>query len=267
MSHSPFSIQFVGSGNAWSKPPANYNTNALVRSNGHAWLIDCGLLCPLALKDFGIPQETIEGVFVSHLHGDHVHGLEELLFRRFFLEKKTHNLWLPEPFFSDEDRYDGCHIWNNCLKAAMETFVNGREKPLELTDYAHIHKVATGNAFDIFDLPCEIFEVEHTANKPSFGIILDNRVAFTSDTQFSRTRITQLLDRGIQTIFHEVSFYPPFAGNIHTAFEELASLPRDVAEHIVLMHYADSTNENDFERARSHGFRIARPGGIFRFDA
>ncbi len=259
------SIQFLGTGNAWSKPPVNFNTNAIVHYHDHSILIDCGLLCPLALSFAGISQTSIDAIFISHLHGDHVLGLEELLFTRFFACASRHHLWLPEPFFSNNPAFDGSHIWNNCLRAAMETFLEGRSTPLALSDYTDIHTVSEFKPFDIFDLNCEIFPVEHALGKPAYGIIFDNQIAFTSDTKFSLQRIENLLNRGIHTIFHEVTFMHPFPGNIHSSIDELATLPREIAEHILLMHYSDLSTQDDFKRAEDLGFRIAKKNSSYDF--
>ncbi len=266
MSANSFSIQFVGSGNAWSKPPVNYNTNAVVRANGHAWLIDCGLLCPLALKDFGISQSEIEGIFISHLHGDHVLGLEELLFVRYYAYAGRHILWIPRDFLTAEATKNGTHIWNNCLQAAMGSTPENADTPLSLHDFADIHEVIPDIPCSIFGVECQIFKTLHAGNRPSFGITLNRRVAYTADCTFSLERIETLLNSGIETIFHETFFAPLFPGCIHTSFEELAELPRTVAEHIILMHYSDMTTQNDFKRAESLGFRIAHPGEVFRFE-
>ena len=266
MSANSFSIQFVGSGNAWSKPPVNYNTNAVVRANGHAWLIDCGLLCPLALKDFGISQSDIDGIFISHLHGDHVLGLEELLFVRYYACASRHNLWIPSDFLSENAINSGTHIWQNCLRAAMGSTPDNADSPLTLQDFADIHEIIPETPCNILGVECQIFKTIHAGNRPSFGITLNRRVAYTSDCTFSLSRIESLLNSGIETIFHETFFAPLFPGCIHTSFDELAELPRAMTKHIILMHYSDMTTQKDFERAESLGFRIAHPGEVFTFE-
>ena len=260
-----FTIQFVGTGNAWSKPPVNYNTNALVRCDGHTWLIDCGLLCPLGLCDMGVSQAAIEGVYISHLHGDHVSGLEELLFTRFFAYHGRLDLWLPQGLLRGHSSFEGSDIWDNCLRASMETSVHGNPKLLTLRDYANVHVLNFGEPASIYGLPCEIFPVEHVPLRPAYGLILDNRVAYTSDCSFSYQRIVKLIERGMEIIFHEVTFAPPFEYNIHTAFLELARLPREIAEHIVLMHYGDMASLDDFKKAEDLGFRIAKRQIVYEF--
>lgn len=262
-----FSIQFLGTGNAWSKPPANYNTNAIVRAGGHAWLLDCGLLCPLALHARNIPIQNIDGAFITHLHGDHALGLEEIFFRSFFACQRKIGLWLPSAFSREHSQIDGTDLWENCLRASMETLVHqdGKTKITTLHDYADIHIVSPGEPFDLLGLTCETFPVIHTAQKPAFGIFLGNAAAYTSDCTFSQKRIERLLERNVSVIFHEVYFSAPYPHSVHTSIDELAELPPDVRKMIVLMHYADETTADDFARARKLGFRIATPGMTFDF--
>ena len=270
MTVSPFSLQFMGSGNARSKPPINYNTSALIRSNNHSWLIDCGILCPLALHHFQIPLDSIDGVFISHLHGDHVLGLEELCFSCYFNPSpRKINLYRPSGLQVSTGAPLGYDIWDNCLRAALETTVPDQEgtKLLKLSDYAHVHTIYPEQPFDIFDMHGEIFQVEHVAQRPSYGLMLNHNVAYTSDCRFDPHRIESLLNQNITTIFHDVCFYRhcPSATAVHTTFDELAGLPADMRKHIVLMHFGDDTTDNDFKTAESLGFRIARPGMIFQF--
>lgn len=261
-----FTIEFTGTGNACSKPPVNYNTNALVRVNGKTWLLDCGLLCPLALHAMGVSLATIDGVYISHLHGDHVLGLEELFFTNYFGHGRRLDFWLPCGFTSQSE-CTGSDIWENCLRGAMEStaFDGKAQRTLLFDDYANVHVMEPQKSYDLFGLKCEIFPVVHVLHRPSYGIILDDRVAYTSDCVFNRQRIENLLSSGITTIFHEVTFTPCVPGIVHSTFEELLTLPHDIASRMILMHYGDATTEADFKAAEAHGFRIARRGIVYDF--
>lgn len=263
-----FSLQFIGTGNAWSKWPENFNTNVLVRSGGMRWLIDCGVLCPAGLHALGLTPLDVDAVYISHLHGDHVLGLEEVLLRNYFCARRRTGLYLPEELFSRYSHIDGADIWENCLRAALETPDEARdpERLLTLEDFAEVHLLRAGCAAEIGGLGVEIFPVRHLKNRPCFGIILGGRVAYTSDCTFSRARIEWLLGRGVDTIFHDVCFLAPGQSNcVHASFEELATLSEAVSRHIVLMHYADGLCSGVRERALGRGFRFAHRGEIFEF--
>jgi len=78
MNH-PGHVRFVGVGEAFAASDA-LNTSVLVVGS-QTLLFDCGPSIPAALFGFGLHPDAIDGVFVSHLHGDHVFGLPFLLAR------------------------------------------------------------------------------------------------------------------------------------------------------------------------------------------
>lgn len=266
MMQTRFSLTFLGTGNAWSKPPVNFQTNALVTVNGNRWLIDCGSLCPLALHDAGIAPETLCAIYISHLHADHVLGLDEILLHNYFCAQKRTSLYLSAEHFTRFSGIPGADIWENYLRATLETPLLSTHPPrlLTLEHFSDIHLMDEQTVTPIADLPTQLMRVEHVPNRPCFGLILDNRVAYTSDSLFSFQRIENLLSRGIETIFHDAAFGRP-TGTIHATVSELCTLPRDFAEHIILMHYPDIRPDDEVKRARDFGFRFAHKGETFEF--
>ena len=264
---SKFSLQFLGTGNARSKPPINYNTNVLVRSEGMTWLIDCGVLCPLALQVRGLSPFDIDGVFITHLHGDHVLGLEELFLTNYFAANRRIKLLLPDGLLVSHAGMLGCDIWENCLRASLSSNVvfGVGYKQLDFDDFADISVIKPHFASQFGGLRVEVFPVQHVPSRPSYGIILDGRIFYTSDCVFNRAQIEGYFEQGASVVFHDVSFEPPYVGAVHASIDELLTLPKQMAENMVLMHYADATTEATFDRARNHGFRIARCGERFEF--
>ena len=55
-----------------------FNTNAAVRDHGRLFLIDCGWTIKAALQAQGHGFADIDGIFITHVHGDHVFGLERI---------------------------------------------------------------------------------------------------------------------------------------------------------------------------------------------
>ena len=72
-------IQMLGTGSAFAK--TYYNTSALIRSNEMNILIDCGATTPKSLMRSDLQPDQIDGILISHIHADHVGGLEEMAFR------------------------------------------------------------------------------------------------------------------------------------------------------------------------------------------
>jgi len=254
-------LTFLGTGTAWSKSPMNYNNNVRVRADEahEPWLIDCGTTGPQALHDLGMAVSDFAGVLVTHLHGDHVFGLEETGFYNYFVLNRRVELWLPENLLSSRSGIEGEDIWENCLRGPMGTvqMLDGSAKEVGLDDYFIVHFLRPDERTVIHGVDVEIFEVEHVPNKPSYGVILDQHVAYTSDCRFSRERIEGLLGRGCDVIYHDVYFGPATQGSVHTAFVEMKDLPREMAERIVLMHYNDDAPVEGITEAEDLGFRLA----------
>lgn len=254
-------LTFLGTGTAWSKAPKNYNNNALIDGgNGQGrWLIDCGTTAPQSLCELGMSVADFEGVLVTHLHGDHVFGLEETGFYNYFVKNRRVKLWMPEELLESRSGIAGEDLWENCLRGPMGTVqkLDGSAKEVGLDDYFEVILLSVGERYEIEGVGVELFAVEHVPNKPCFGMILNGNVGYTSDCTWSRARVDWLLERGCEIIFHDVYFGPAYPGRVHTAFQEIAELPHDIASRIVCMHYNDDVSDDELARARDAGFRIA----------
>jgi ribonuclease BN (tRNA processing enzyme) len=71
-------VLFIGTGEAFASG-GRQNSAILVRAGGRSLLLDCGPTTLSALKKLGIDPREIDGVVVTHFHGDHVAGLPFLL--------------------------------------------------------------------------------------------------------------------------------------------------------------------------------------------
>lgn len=262
-------LTFLGTGTAWSKPPENFNNNAIVDcgEGKQRWLIDCGTTAPVALHQLGLSVADFTGVLVTHMHGDHVFGLEETGFFNYFVLKRRVKLWLPGQLMSSRSGIPGEDLWENCLRGPMGTvqLLDGSPYEVGLDDYFDVQFLEEHTPYDLEGVKVELFEVDHVPHKPCYGLILNDQVAYTSDCKYSRDRIDTLLDRGCHTIFHDCYFGPAFRGRVHSAFVEIAELPPSIASHIVLMHYNDNVPEEELQRARDAGFRLARKAQTFDF--
>src|SRR5687768_17086560 len=85
-----FSLKCFGVGDG--TPSAERNHSAYLYRLGTATLlIDCGEPVSRSFKATGLSYETIDRIFLSHLHSDHVGGLFMLL-QGFWLEQRRQQL-------------------------------------------------------------------------------------------------------------------------------------------------------------------------------
>jgi ribonuclease BN (tRNA processing enzyme) len=52
---------------------------SLLMVDGRAYLIDCGIGTMRRMLDAGVPSQTVEAIFITHLHPDHALGLVDVL--------------------------------------------------------------------------------------------------------------------------------------------------------------------------------------------
>jgi len=73
-------IQFLGTSSGAPTNRRNVSGIALVESKGSAWyLIDCGEATQHQLLRSHLSLNSLEAIFITHLHGDHFYGLPGLL--------------------------------------------------------------------------------------------------------------------------------------------------------------------------------------------
>jgi ribonuclease BN (tRNA processing enzyme) len=220
-------IQMLGTGSAFSKK--YHNNNALVSCNGFRLLFDCGATANRSLAELGIGLDTIDGVFISHLHADHIGGLEEFAFRMFYEYKKRPVLYLPQPLRKP--------LWNHSLKGGLSDEKSGLTA---LDSYFDVREVQEGVPFLLKDgFVIETVQTKHIPAKYSCGVIFNDRIFYSSDTIFDRNLLNYIdVERRCEVIMHDCQFTSP--GAVHASLQELLTLPDDIQRKVLLMHYGDN---------------------------
>ena len=54
----------------------------ITTAGGAKWLVDCGRQAPDQVEAAGLSWHELEGQIVTHVHGDHIYGMEDFAFRR-----------------------------------------------------------------------------------------------------------------------------------------------------------------------------------------
>lgn len=89
------SIKFLGTSDGHPSPD-RHHASLLLKFADATLLLDCGEPCSHTLKHAGVDFNSIDAVFVTHTHSDHVGGLP-MLIQSMWLEQRTRPLpiWLP----------------------------------------------------------------------------------------------------------------------------------------------------------------------------
>ena len=71
-------LTILGCSSAFPKNNS-FTSSQLLEINGKCFLIDCGEGTQVQLRRYGVKLNSIENIFISHLHGDHFFGLPGLI--------------------------------------------------------------------------------------------------------------------------------------------------------------------------------------------
>lgn len=224
-------VQVIGAGSAFAKK--YYNTSLLITfQNGYRLLIDCGHDVPKALHEMRIPIDTIDGLLVTHLHGDHVNGIEELAFMNRYLFNRKMDLYVPHRIVDE--------LWENVLRGGLEKTEEGE---CEIIDYFNCHNLYTMSIHDL-DLGIKIYPTDHVKNKNSYAVSFQDRLFYSADTKFD-PELIEIADR-FPVIIHDCQLPNDKGkvqkGGVHAHLHELMSLPEEIQKKIYMIHYGDNAD-------------------------
>jgi ribonuclease BN (tRNA processing enzyme) len=239
-------LQMLGTGSAFAK--MHYNNNALLGSGEAKLLIDCGVTAPLALHQMGLPITELDAILITHIHADHVGGLEEIGFRMNLIHGRKPVLYLTEALIEP--------LWENTLKGGMQQ--KGMIERME--DVFEIRLLVPGQTADLVPgIRAELLPTRHIPGKNSYSLYINERLFYSADMTFNPGLLNKLVEeRGCKAILHEVQLLGE--GAVHTTLDELLSLPPELRRMIHLMHYSD---EIEAFRGRTGEMRILEQQRVY----
>jgi len=243
-------IKFLGVGSAFTTQEY-YQSNMLITSRaGKNLLIDCGGDARFSLREIGIHSgnltEKIDAVYISHLHADHIGGMEWLALSAYFSPgAKKPSLFMEKQHMRD--------MWNHSLKGGLERI---QEKPAHLSDYFLCRQLEGHDSFLWEEIEFQLFRMPHVKtdhnDHDSFGLLIrkDGNTCFISaDAQLRADFLSKIAGK-TDLIFHDCET-SPFKTSVHAHYDELCGLPADIKNKIWLYHY----QPNPDYTPRDDGFR------------
>lgn len=233
-----FSIRVLGTGDAFTRN--RWNSSLVLEAEGTRVLLDAPPCLARALAGLGLSLDDVDHVLLTHYHGDHVGGLEQLLFWRRFVTRRRVTLHaIPEVLAG---------LWDGRLKGGMDRLLDaqGQSHAVKLEEYADLSPLGPGTT-RIGALEVEWRPTVHHVPTSAFRLRAGGRTfGHSADTSFDRSLVDWLGESDL--FFHETG------PGIHTPLAALVALPDALKARMRLTHYAD---EHDVERSP---IRCAREG-------
>lgn len=237
---------FLGSGSASVVGCDNYQSNMVFETNDKRLLIDCGTDIRFSLFDQGLSHQAVQAVFLSHLHSDHVGGVEWLAFKSKF-ESATSKK--PDLFIS-KTMVDA--LWNNVLSGGLSSL---QGVDASLSTYFDVHAISEDSRqFQWEGMKFNLIKTLHCMSgseaMPSYGIFVNTgkqKVLITGDTQFSPETFKKYYQEA-DIIFHDTETSSHTTG-VHARYEDLCTLPAEIKKKMWLYHC-----NGEMQRAKADDF-------------
>jgi ribonuclease BN (tRNA processing enzyme) len=236
------SLCFMGVGNA--KASALGSAAAVLEINEQpALLIDCG---PRTLDDFThhYGERLPSAVFLTHLHLDHIGGIEALFYRAYFSGLPPIKLFVPSYLVPGlhEKLANSAHVLSEGGANFWDAF----------------HLIPVSENFWFENILFDVFPVRHSGYRGAFGLALRGAFFYSGDTR-PIPEVTSSFASANELIFHDCAEHGSPA---HTG---LVDFEREYSDEIraraIVYHYESAAAAERLERA---GLQVARPGQRFK---
>jgi ribonuclease BN (tRNA processing enzyme) len=261
-------ITFLGTGNAFVPPvmlpdggfSCAWQSNLLLETEERTKiLLDCGTDIRFSLTEQGVTAADIDGVYISHIHADHIGGMEWLAFNTYFNPNKQK----PTLFCVPDVLRD--------LKEVLEPSLSPiNNKKMNLEDFFEVI------CLELSEVPVKIgqgltikpVQVVHVpgddVRKLSYGLVFrslesSKTVFWTSDTVFDQTGYGSYTSSDLILEDCELGF----RSGVHAHLDDLRTLPEEVRKKMWLYHHNPALIPDTGVRDEFAGF--ARKGQVIEF--
>jgi ribonuclease BN (tRNA processing enzyme) len=227
---SRFEAVILGVGDSFSE--VHHSTALLLVADGFHLAIDCPDMYRSVLRAASersgrtLSVTDVDHVLITHVHGDHMNGLEGVAFFKHFAEGKRVQL-----VTSTEVREA---IWDQRLVASMGALFDG-ERTREMRFDNYFDHLPLSWAEETVVGPFKIKSRRTIHHVPTSALLIEaggRTLGYSSDTAFDPELIEFLSPADL--ILHETNLGPA-----HTAYAALAALPLELRERLRLVHYPD----------------------------
>lgn len=234
----------VGCGSAFNKADGQANFR-IIGESGKTMIIDCGSYFWQFAAKKNLAPKDVDAVYISHLHADHVGGLEELAFCTYFAKLPRPKLYANATLMRE--------LWEESLRGGLASI---QGKVVTLTEYFDCMAIPDNDEFEWDGLCFTPVQSVHVMAgymvKHSFGLMIENkqRIFFTSDAQFCPNQIRDFYDKA-DVIIQDCET-SPYKSGVHAHYDELKTLPEKTRQKMWMYHY--QPNPPQMSECQKDGF-------------
>ena len=240
-------LTVIGSGDAFGSG-GRFNTCFHVATAERKILIDCGASSLVALRAHGVDPNAVDGIVLSHLHGDHFGGIPFVMLEAQHLSRRERPLTIAGPPGTRER-----------ITAILEAMFPGSSKSKWRFAWSMV-EIEIAKPTDILGFTVTSAEVIHNSGAPSTALRVSDGakvLAYSGDTQWTDALLP--IASGVDLFIVECFDYArDLTGHLNwtTVKQRLA----DFAARRVMITHMNPTMLARLDEARSSGVLVAEDG-------
>ena len=251
------SLYTLGVGDAFTT--RHFNTHVLMDIDGREVFLDCPPYLPKMLATNNregtrqVEHTQYKEIFITHMHADHVNGLEELAYLQYYKTENPIKLYAPQWLLSD--------LWSS-LRPSLEESARGDGGLANFDWFFDAQPLESG--MDLGGFTVEFTETRHHPRclqyKFDFGGV---KFGYAPDAGVDKEKWAWFDDCDL--VMHDAWFGPTDAlgadiRNLHSPIVDLLSMPEEFQEKTLMVHYADGAYGDDPDQPSEDigRYRLAR---------
>ena len=181
-----------------------FGPSILVEAGSEILLFDAGRGCLQRLKQLNILYDKLDGLFITHLHSDHIVGLPDLWLTGWLVSHRVVPLNIYGPVgTADMIKYLRlAYAYDLKIRADDDKVVEEGSKLI-------VTEIQQGTIYDKNGVKVIAIDVDHFPIKPAFGFRIEYKghsVVLSGDTRYSENLIKYA--KGTDLMIHEVIIAP-----------------------------------------------------------